>query len=396
MKRKFLLSPSLAQIEHRLFGVTDALIASVRAGEIPESLAAAVRQSNEWAAFVSSKADDDQPFSDKMSAPAPVMPAHLRNLIARKAASQNLRHGLPPAQGQIVQIRRIVTPLFGQLDWVLQAPLSVLLDAPAETQNVWHGWLMSSEADYAGWWDFVLQAEDEPFDPEAAMVQVWNPVRLYLPMIAQVTGELKPARLQAVRALAAEFATSNPPVGMPAWPGRVAVRTTIDDLQVATGSPIRADDDPRRRYQHLYFHAAEAVREPARLALAEAAPKASPMESLRQRLVAAAGALGQQLLPVPRVANAMAEGDFEEPDLLWLDLARIRIVATDSATGEIEVLAIGEQSITCRLIQAGALYDKRTVSPGEEPVVLAWEIGTKTELALQANDGRALTLPLDE
>ncbi|MBV5332043.1 hypothetical protein JZU54_00285, partial [bacterium] len=64
----------------------------------------------------------------------------------------------------------------------------VLLDSSTEVPVIWHGWLVSAETDYAGWWDFVLQEQDAPFDPEAAMVHLWNPVQLYLPMASRVVG----------------------------------------------------------------------------------------------------------------------------------------------------------------------------------------------------------------
>jgi hypothetical protein len=86
------------------------------------------------------------------------------------------------------------------------APLHVLLDAPAEAPAVWHGWLVSGEPDYAGWWDFVLQEQDAPFDPEAAMVQLWNPCAFTCRWRRASSGSLSPARLQAVRSLAADFA----------------------------------------------------------------------------------------------------------------------------------------------------------------------------------------------
>jgi hypothetical protein len=146
-------------------------------------------------------------------------------------------------------------------------PLHVLLDAPAEAPAVWHGWLVSAETEYAGWWDFVLQEQDAPFDPEAAMVQLWNPCVFTCRWRRALSGNLSPARLQAVRSLAADFAVAEAPADIAAWPGRVASRTTSAGLRVTTGSPLGNEHDARHRYQQLYFEAAEAVREPARLAL---------------------------------------------------------------------------------------------------------------------------------
>ena len=397
MKKHVPLSPAIEEIERRLLGVSDGLLEAVKRGETSPEIAETVHQSPEWDAYQvcidNERKETQESATDNQSL---AMPDHIRDYIRRRVATRSLATMPRPAPGQIVSIEKIVTPRAGQMDAIMTAPLYILLDGPSEAPALWHGWLVAGETEYASWWDFVLQEEDAPFDPEAAMVQLWNPVHLYLPMAGKVVGCLSPHRLQAVRSLAADFVTSETPTDVPVWPGRVAMRVTTSGLPVATGSPLGDQRDPRHRYQDIYFEAAEAVREPARLALAEVVPQASLMESLRLRLVAAASELGQQLLPVPRIVHAMAEGDSEEPDLLWLDLARIRFITLDAATGQIAIQATGEQTITCRLLQAGVLYDKRTVTPEAEPVVFSWEIGRAMALSLQASDGRALTLPLDE
>jgi hypothetical protein len=67
------------------------------------------------------------------------------------------------------------------------------------------------------------------------------------------------------------------------------------------------EHDARHRYQQLYFEAAEAIREPARLALrALAAIPAGQVGTLLHRLIAAAGRAAEILLPEPRVAVAMS------------------------------------------------------------------------------------------
>ncbi|MHB1591756.1 MAG: hypothetical protein ACYCTW_09525, partial [Sulfuricella sp.] len=154
-------------------------------------------------------------------------------------------------------------------DWVIQAPLYVLLDRPGETNDLWQGWPVSADTDYASSWDFVLQEQDAPFDPEAGMVQVWNPVRLYLPMAGRVVAELRSERLYAVRAMAADFLLSNDPIDN-SWPGRISVRETSTGIKVATGSPIGGQNDPRWRYQNMYHYAAEAIRAPANIVLVKA------------------------------------------------------------------------------------------------------------------------------
>ena len=273
MKKPIDLIPAIEQIEHRLFGITEGLIQAVERGETSTAIADVVRGSAEWQTYQSSMADavqSERPPDGTQGKPL-AMPPHIRDLIRRRVATLPLATQAMPSPGQIVRVEEIVTPRSGQFDAVMMVPLHVLLDAPAEVPEVWHGWLVSGEADYAGWWDDVLQEEDASFDPEAGMVQVWNPVRLYLPMAKRVVGFLPPASLQAVRALAAEFVTTEAPTDIAPWPGKVAMRTTTGGLSVATGSPLGESNDPRHRYQEIYFEAAEAVREPARLALRELA-----------------------------------------------------------------------------------------------------------------------------
>jgi hypothetical protein len=172
-----------------------------------------VRRSPEWREYHADIQDDQASATtsaDEELAAHASLPEGIQDLIRRRVAATDRSPPLPlPAPGQIVSAEKIVTPRPGQLDAIMLVPLCVLLDAPAEVPAVWHGWLVSAETDYAGWWDFVLQEQDAPFDPEAAMVQLWNPVRLYLPMAARVVGSLSPARLQAVRSLAADFVAAS-------------------------------------------------------------------------------------------------------------------------------------------------------------------------------------------
>lgn len=394
------LSPSLETIERRLFGVSEALLAAVEEGRVSPAIAEAVRHSPEWAAR--SAADDAAP--ELPDSTVPPMPAHIRHGIERMLAARGAfgSERRDPAPGQIVEVREISTPRPGQLDWVMQVPLYVLLDTPAELASVWHGWLVSAEADYAGWWDFVLQQEDMPFDPEAAVVHLGNPVRIYLPMTGRVVAELSRARLQSVRALAAEYVAGGEPVGVPVWPGRVALRETVGGLPVVTGSPLGGEDDPRHRFQHLYFHAAEAIREPARLAMAEQVKV--PVPTLVSRLLVAAGGLAGHLVPVPRVELAMGKNDSQsgsgvgdEPvrDLLWEGIARISIREVDSdGSGMLLVSAVTEISVICELRVAGVIEDKVTASGGADPVKIVWEGAERPVLVIEAEDGRRLELPL--
>ncbi len=386
------LSPSLESIERRLFGVNPVLIAAVERGETSKDVAQAVMKSEEWAR----RAEADEQLSEPVGDASEVRLAeHVLDVIRRRSDAMRAAASLTstvPAPGLIVELSEIRTPKPGQLDWVMQVPLHVLLDEPDETPQVWHGWLVSGEPDYASWWDFVLQDQDEPFEPFACVVQLWNPVQVYLPMISKPVSSLSLRRLQAVRALAADFVDGTIPPGVPVWPGRVAVRETSDGMIVATGSPLGGERDPRHRYQHLLHHAAEAVREPARLAIA-AAVAPSARTSLMASWIEAARRLGEMLELQPRVAVAMSGEAAGDADLIWPDHARISILElADDGAGRIVVSALGDQVVTVELRVAGVLHHKQTVAKDDKAGTFEWDADRPMLLTLSTPDGRKLSL----
>jgi len=399
MKKHLPLSPPIEHIERRLFGISEGLIETVERGESTPGITRAVHRSPEWAEYqadIEEERTRPEPPDGELRSP-PAIPDHIQALIRRRVEAISLVSLSLPRPGQIVSVEKIVTPRPAQLDAILMVPLHVLLDAPAEAPAVWHGWLVSAETDYAGWWDFVLQEQDAPFDPEAAMVQVWNPVRLYLPMAARVVGQLSHARLQAVRALAADFVMAEPPADIPSWPGRVASRTTSPGLRVTTGSPLGNDSDTRHRYQQLYFEAAEAVREPARLALrALAEIPVGQIGALLNRLIAAAGKAAEILLPEPRVAVAMSGEDASDvPDLSWPGVARLRMQElTTEGEGRMEVFAIGTEPLIVEVRKGSQVEERVDIAPGGVDTI-AWDKGS-TALALITASGRKLELTLKE
>jgi len=427
MRRRYILTPSLEFIERSLLGVSDGLIEAVERGETSPGIAAAVRQSPEWAEHVALNqqlAANAGDLSATQEVAEASLPDFIRDLIRRKAAANSLPETAPPAPGQIVSVEKIVTSRPDELDAFMSSPLFVLLDGPAELPGLWHGWLASGETDYASWWDFVLQEVDEPFDPAAGMVQLWNPVQLYLPQAGRIVAVLSSTRLQAIRALAAEFVTSQAPTDVPVWPGRVATRTTTGGMQVQTGSPLGGEDDPRHRYQQIYLEAAEAVKEPARIAMRKlgTVPE-GPIGTLMNQLIAAASRLKEVLAPEPRVAVAMsasvtlgatanlsilfssnflsarrgaglsasAEPTSTAPDLVWPDVARIRILdLTEAGAGRVEVSAIGTEPVTTEIRYNGQLEDRVVIEPGGRDIASWNEAGAS--LSLTTPSGRSLIL----
>ena len=398
MKMHINLTPPIEFIDRQLFGVTEGLMEAVHRGETSRGVADAVRGTPEWSEYQENlRANPDASVGLPVEVNRPeAIPDHIRNLIRRRVAAKSIATEPLPQPGQIVLIEKIVTPRPNQIDGLMQMPLYVLLDAPAQAPVVWHGWLVSAETDYASWWDFVLQEQDAPFDPEAAMVQLWNPVQIYLPMATRVVGKLSPARLQAVRALAADFATSEPPADVDPWPGRVASRSTSTGLLVTTGSPLAVGGDARARYQDLYYRAGEAIRDPARLALHTLADvPASRVGSFLNRLIAGAGRAAEILLPEPRIAIAMNSSEaVETPDLLWPEAARLRVLElTPEGDGRMEIRAIGLASLTVEVRNGEDLESLFTLKPGNSDIV-HWDRAS-TELFLILASGRKLELSLN-
>lgn len=271
------LFPSLTEIEHGLFRPSDELLSRIAAKEreVPEDLRQAVASDDESAGIVAelraaARIGDVDERSTLPESAAQVSP-HIADMIRRRVASSGHSFSRVPTPGQILSIEHVVGP-DGNLGWDVARPLAVLIESPSvredgsEFPDVWYGWMVAPETDYATWWDFVLGAEDEPFDPLVGVVQVWNPVYVYLKSTSRVLAELRPARLQAVRALAEEYVTAAEPDPGEARPGFVAQRMTLGGLPVLTGTPLSGPDDPRWHYQELYHEAAEAIRLPARLA----------------------------------------------------------------------------------------------------------------------------------
>ena len=175
------------------------------------------------------------------------MPAFLDDLIVQRIAAQKSYASVSVASsGQVVLI-----------DYDLANPFLVLINKRTKIKNVWSGWIVASETDYASYWDMLLEPEDEPFDPLAGMIQVWNPVSVCLSSDVSVLAQLKPERLEAVRALDMEFVRGVEPDDFISEMGPIAPRTTVGGYSVLTGTPISSGDDPRRSYRNLYLRAAE-------------------------------------------------------------------------------------------------------------------------------------------
>lgn len=174
------------------------------------------------------------------TADLPPPPALVADLIARRAAVVARVFEPRPMAGQVVQLQTV----------------AVLLNAPQPDGQSWSGWLVSPDTDYAAWWDLLLDHRDEPFDPSAGMVQVWNRVHVRVPVDCRVLAQLSAERLADVRAMAVEFAEGRGGEAGEARPGFIAPRPMNGGSLVLTGTPLGDARDPRRIHQSLYAEAA--------------------------------------------------------------------------------------------------------------------------------------------
>lgn len=191
--------------------------------------------------------------------PLPVPQATLQALFVMREAATKHSFTAAPQSGQVLLIEnsRGKTSAAGKR---LPCPLAVLLDAPSRNGGEWSGWLVAPDVDYAAYWDVVLDHRDEPFDPYAGMVQVWNPVSIAQTSGCRILAQLSAERLAAVRMMEQEYLARVPMVDETARPGFVAPRALTDGVLVLTGTRLGDAYDPRRVYQSLYWEAADTLR----------------------------------------------------------------------------------------------------------------------------------------
>lgn len=184
-----------------------------------------------------------------MQQDAAAMPAFMKDLIARRVATQTAALPVAPMPGQIRACDEIRNAA-GVATKHLRKPITMLLDQQIDG-NTWAGWLVTSETDYATYWDMLLDDRDQPFDPLAGMIQIWNPTRCVVPTDSRAFGQLSNERLEMARQMALDF-KANAKIEDKPRPGFVAMRSTSTGMTVLTGTPLGSSNDPRRAYQQLY------------------------------------------------------------------------------------------------------------------------------------------------
>jgi hypothetical protein len=407
------LRPPLSVIERELFGPSEALLEAWRQGQVDAATRAALEADPEARAlkegFDGGEGSEAAP-SGVAEAPEvgtdEGLPAPMLDLIRRGRAAHEAAFPTEAGAGQVRLVDRVVG-LEGPMDWDLPRALAVMLLEATETPDVWYGFLAAPEVDYASPWDVLLEADgDEPFDPLAGMIQVWNPVYVYLPSTGRPLAQLSTERVAAVRSVANELLTGAEPDPTEARPGRVDVRETPGGYAVITGTPLGETADPRHRFQALYHAAAEAVRAPAREAVAAAAPADDSVDSLAAligRLAAGvlaglkerARELGDDLVPVPEVAHAMGETGEAE----WFRIGdRLRVRLQEGEQGlAVRVRYLGEGE--CPVIhRREGLPPERQVLDASRPdteLVLDPAVPGELEVRYRADHPLVLRFPED-
>lgn len=320
---------------------------------------------------------------DTLVSPPPWLAALIDRRVAADAA---LGERALPSVGQIVRVFR-ARDGDGQ-PLALARPFAVLLNEPAE-HGLWYGWCCAPDLDWATAFDLLLEPDDEPFDPLAGMVQLWNPVYVQPEDCDRVLAVLAPERLAAVRALAVDFITGALPETAP-MPGWMDTRTLASGHIVLTGTPLGGGDDPRHAYQYLYHHAAEvALRASARAGLAARLPQATQAEGWLARCWRTLQAVcGDALQPVGDVAYAMGTGEPQAQVLRMQIGGGLRLVLT--ADGEAVLLEVTAEAGEWRIEHSedGRSLATLTVDAVTHPADSAW-IDTATALRLVVTDCRS-------
>jgi hypothetical protein len=385
------LQPPLTTIEHSLFQPSDALIQRWTAGEsLPPGLAESLAADT---AACARRADLEQaatePLAIDFDRPPPPLPPALRALIQRRVAARNATFDPPPQAGQIVRVDDVGGSGVG-----LSHPLAVLLAEPSADPQRWSGWLVAAEADYAGPWDVLLGPEDEPCDPLARLVQLWNPVQLEARHISRVLAQLSPARLAAVRALAADYATGTEPAAKAGASLRLCSRQ-VGTHRLLTGTPLSGDHDPRHYYQQLYARAAQTflnVPKP----LTQSAPNA--LERLAGLLQDWASGCGMLLTAMTPLAQPMGDAAPAPQALDYQlgDLARLRLRLDEGqALVHVRVESLVEQTLHVEYRESTETVLKAILNSQQPVVELAVDPHCSSELLLTDSTGQPLArLPL--
>lgn len=395
------LSPPLSVLEENLYGPSETLLRKIAFA--PETVADDLRQSvlgePRYAEMIDALRTASPQEDDTADEAPPPMPDWLRDLIQRRCQAQLGHFGNQPQPGQIRLVTEVIGP-DGPLGLDLGHPLSVCLDRPYfADQTLWHGWLVTPETDYAGYWDVLIEDTDGPCDPQAGMVQITTPVYLFLPSAERVIGQLSRERLMAIRSVAAEMLSDVQP-DEPSRPGYMVVRTTLNGQSVLTGTPLGGEEDPRWRYRSLYQAMIPALSEPVKQAMEAARQRASAPSPLN-RLQAMLKNLGEQLLeqampwqPGSDLQYAMGsdEADADKVEGQLGDVVHIKAEAGEEGMLNILLRRCSSDPLTVTVLCEGQIHEQYHLDEQTSPrcrIELDMERQYRLNLALESGQSIA-------
>ncbi len=397
------LYPPLAQIERRLFAVPDDLLLRLAKDDpsVPEQLRKAALADQEilqQIAALREASAEAWPIDAETVTDVVEPPAFIKLLIEHKVAANRADFGAFPESGQLVQLPQAPTPPGMGSDLQFATPLVVLLATQNTNTKVWHGWLVSQEVQYASYWDFLLQPEDEPFDPVCGLVQIWNPVQLYLSgdVKAKAIGRLSPARMQAVNALALEYVLDDSVLPRPR-PGFIAQRSVGDGLAVVTGTPLGNGNDPRHAYQQCYHHVAALLNKAVLAWQADTLPTVTDVLSALYDVLVAAWLKGTGNLarPMEPVAHAMSGQSPENIMILALqDDLHLTLMHTD---GRIDLTLVyqGKGHLNVTVIDDGEQACSTMLKADLKPLdYRGLAVNADNHLLIELANGQTINLPL--
>lgn len=404
------LSPSLQEIENTFTRPSDDLLMKVanRDSTVAADLRESIEADKELAEIIDElrKPVEEEHINIDTSVSSEI-PEYITDLIKRRVAVSTHQFSSVPTAGQILLIDSVIGPS-GDLGLDLPQSLTVLIDHAStdeegeEIPDVWYGWMVAPETDYATYWDFILTQEDEPFDPIAGMVQVWNPVQVYLKSTSRVIGQLRKQRLKALHSVAEEYLFQQNLDSAFANPGFIALRTTHDGAVVLTGTPLSGPDDPRWHYQEIYHAVAtEAVLVPAQLALEVASLTSSPVSidvwSILKEIISRgsekvkntmASLISVDLTP-GYAAAALGDSRSENPELyLFGDLVEIRCALLEDDFIRLSMrLLKNSVSVQVQLYQEDILYTNIELSSQKAEHTFILEPDKKYALTVSGENG---------
>ncbi len=394
-------APSIDTIERELFGPAEELIARWAEGD-PSLAETTVRalEHNRWAREERDRWGDNLSLVESTTGvvrETAKMSAHLENLIQRRVAARNsFASNTGGAPGRIVLVEHAEgpdAPPAGRL----RCPLAVALSAecPGEA-DVWEGWIVvpQDHIAYVTCWDMLLEEEkDGPFDPNVAVVQLWNPVRVHVARDAVTVGRLSAVTLAAARAISEEFAQGLPPDLGPPRPGWFGVRP-VGGHSVVTGTRLGGRRDPRRAYQRLYSRAAAMVSLPAPM-LAGDARLGAMMSRISRGLEQWAADMGIALTRTAPIAQPM--GAHEEERIYRLgDQMQLRLcLHGEGQVVHLHAAAAGQEALDLALRQGDELMQSARLDREHRSADFFFEVAKDYVLAVEAHDsGARYQIPL--